>query len=291
MTTLLKRSLLALTIGCGILCIYFLIDWQRDNARLRNFADGVLDVLGTRAVTGRDIVTGREIERLNSRISRTPERKQKPPRAWPKLGPTPIEVMEQGGDCADRSRFLVAVLREYGVAATSVMLAPCDGCPFAHTVVEAKAVDGTMVIDPLFGISFPNPKGGYYGVRNLRDDPSIVPKRLEELAKLNEADENPVRDREYASYFGYPTMINLKKNVFTHWAAIVIAQFADEPELVYRPRFLEDPKLVLTLMAGASSLAALSVCAAIVIGTRRRRAVIDTPPRKEDGERYQDRLQ
>lgn len=268
-----QRCLLALAIGCAILCIFVLADWQGDNARLRNFAGGMLDILDTRNVTGRGVVTGREIERFNAKISRVlgPDKKPNPLRNWSTLGPTPIEVMEQGGDCTDKSRLLVAVLREYGVAATSVMLSPCDGCEFVHTVVEAKAVDGRIVVDPSYAVSFPKPKGGYYSVRDLRKDSSIIVHRLDDYDKFSETGDQLKFDRarEYATFYSHPKTINLAKNAFTQWAAPVIALFADEPELVYRPRFLEDPKLGLTLLAGAGSLLAFAAWAAIAVRRRR----------------------
>src|SRR6266478_5690492 len=43
----------------------------------------------------------------------------------PALGPTPIQVMEQGGDCADKSRLVAAMLNSIGIHAGLVMISPC----------------------------------------------------------------------------------------------------------------------------------------------------------------------
>src|ERR1700730_542475 len=59
----------------------------------------------------------------------------------PALGPTPIQVMETGGECEEKSRLVAAMLNSLGIDAGLVMISPCSHCEFIHTVVEAQYQD------------------------------------------------------------------------------------------------------------------------------------------------------
>jgi len=43
------------------------------------------------------------------------------------LGATPLQVLEKGGDCADKSPLLAAMLYQMGIKASPAMLYPCRG--------------------------------------------------------------------------------------------------------------------------------------------------------------------
>src|SRR4030066_922729 len=43
------------------------------------------------------------------------------------LGPTPIQVLDKGGDCTDKSILLMAMLESIGIDSTLVMLFDADG--------------------------------------------------------------------------------------------------------------------------------------------------------------------
>lgn len=96
------------------------------------------------------------------------------------LRPTPRQVAEHGGDCADRSRFMVAMLELRDIKASKWALYSPDLRP-VHAVVEVETETGKMVVDPLFGLWFPRPEGGYYGIEDLRANPRILPARTSEL--------------------------------------------------------------------------------------------------------------
>lgn len=169
----------------------------------------------------------------------------------PELGPTPRQIFNHGGDCADKSRLLASILDEIGINSTLVMLYKCQGCPPAHTVVEARTKDGPIVVDPVYDISFPRPEGGYYGLDELRTDGSILIKRLAELrAERGPFDKiNGYRNIGDGSHYHYPKSVNFERNRFTQTLESLISPFVDNPQLMTRPRFLEDPKLFLTLTA------------------------------------------
>lgn len=96
------------------------------------------------------------------------------------LRATPRQVIEQGGNCGDRSRLLVRMLGVREIKASKWALYSKDMVPY-HAVVELEAETGKMVVDPLFGLWFPRPVGGYYGIRELRQLPDILQDRIRSL--------------------------------------------------------------------------------------------------------------
>ena len=101
-------------------------------------------------------------------------------RRW---GPTSRQVFVHGGDCADKSRLLCALLRELDISATPVMcFDPQTGLP-THTIVETDLGDGSrMIVDPTYDLYFPKPNAaGFYDLLDLRRDPDILANRIAEL--------------------------------------------------------------------------------------------------------------
>jgi hypothetical protein len=166
-----------------------------------------------------------------------------------KLGPTPVQVLQTGGDCSDKSRLLAALLRRFDMDSTLVMLYACEGCEATHTVVEARYESGRMAADPVFDIVFPAGNGKFYGIRDLRNDPSKLLARQRELvAHRGSADKIALYKKETESY-SWPKTINWDKNVILHSAAALMGIGGTDPYLVMRPHFFEDPKLFLMYMS------------------------------------------
>lgn len=262
-----KVVFLALGVAFAASSVYFYASWQKDNARLREFA---AETVGAGPVTDQDI------DRLNEKIYWTQGfAKNRDYYLWKSLGPTPIQILQHGGDCANKSRLLAAILSEYDVKASLVMLAPCEDCSFKHTVVEAKASDGPIVVDPVYDMSFPKPDGGYYGLTDLRRNPGILEGRIIQLVDQRGADDKIAyyHSSEDGSHYGFPKTINLDKNAMTRTAKAALGLFVDQPQLVYRPRFLEDPKLFLALAAGGASVFSFGLALIFWrLGRRRRKA-------------------
>ena len=260
----LKRSLLVTAALLAALCIAFAAVWLHDNRVLRDFGAEVLDIQANKPITGQ------VIERANARLARYIELGHAGHFLFPGIRATAVQVLERGGDCADRSRLLTTVLSEYGIRATMVMLAPCTGCSFGHTVVEAIVADGRIVVDPTYGIAFPKPGGGYYDIRDLRRDPSIVRHEVAAL-QVQDKDKQAYVDfrSRYLGYFNDSRTINFGTNAFGQWATRIVLAFDAEPELIYRPRILEDPILVLVLLLGAGTLFTSTALGVLVLRDRR----------------------
>lgn len=162
-----------------------------------------------------------------------------------KLGPTPVQVLQSGGDCSDKSRLLAALLKRSGMDATLVMLHACKGCKATHTIVETRYEGGRMAADPVFDIVFPAGNGRYLGVAELRQNPSILAARLDELTARRGPDSKTAFYKRDSESYSWPKTINWEKNRVMQKVAAMIDKRGQDPFLVMRPHFLEDPKLFL----------------------------------------------
>lgn len=163
------------------------------------------------------------------------------------LGPTPIQVLEQGGDCADKSRLVAAMLNELGIEAGLVMIAPCLHCGFIHTVVEARYESGRMVVDPIWNVDYPTSDGKFLGVRDLAWT-TRGQQRVLDLQRQRGATDKIAAMPATEAKFEYATAINWDKNTLTRTLAQAMRLLGYRPETMFRPRLLEDPKLALSSM-------------------------------------------
>lgn len=170
---------------------------------------------------------------------------------WRGLGATAAQVLRQGGDCADKSRLLCALLREVDISATPALCFDADSGEPTHTVVEARlGPDRYMVADPAFGLYFPTPDlGGFHDLLDIRRDAGIVDRRVEELyALLPGAGEH---DRYYlrsSASYGRASTFNWDRNWLTRAALPVFrGLLGDYIYRVPRPGVLEEPKLWVAL--------------------------------------------
>jgi hypothetical protein len=176
----------------------------------------------------------------------------------PALGPTPIQVMARGGDCADKSRLVAAMLDSIGIDAGLVMLSPCLYCGFIHTVVEARYEGGRMVVDPTWDVDYPTGDGRFLGVTDL----SGTNRGQERVAELRH--QRPATDKiqnmpAADAAFEYAVAINWDKNLLTRSVAATLRLMGYQPESLLRPRLLEDPKLLLqSFLLGLATTMALA---------------------------------
>jgi hypothetical protein len=171
----------------------------------------------------------------------------------PSLGPTPIQVLEAGGDCADKSRLLAALLSELGVKSTLAMLYPCPECKPVHTIVEARTSRDRIAVDPVFDVHVPDGNGGYLGIDELSRSPDALDDRIRHLREVRAAGD-PIQYYSYdREHFRNARTVNWNKGILLRMAASVLSVLGYDPFRVARPMVLEDPKrLVLTASLGAS---------------------------------------
>ena len=167
------------------------------------------------------------------------------------LRPMPRQVMEQGGDCADRSRLVIRMLRLHGIGASKWALYTKE-MKSVHAVVELEAETGKMVADPDFGLWFPRSSGGYYGIRELRQSPNILRDRVQSFVEQGKRPgavdllKYPLNDYTYE----YAKSINWEKWAVT-WPLYKALSIILGPSIdnLQRPAFVEAPQLMVVIMA------------------------------------------
>ena len=169
------------------------------------------------------------------------------------LRPMPRQVLEQGGDCGDRSRLVIRMLRLHGIGASKWALYTKE-MKSVHAVVELDAETGKMVADPLYGLWFPSPSGGYYSIRELRQSPEILRDRIQSLVERGKRPgtsnlrKYPMEEYSYA----YAKTINWEKWVVT-WPLYKALSIIMGPSIdnLQRPAFVEAPQIMVVMIAGA----------------------------------------
>jgi hypothetical protein len=162
------------------------------------------------------------------------------------LRATPREVAELGGDCADRSRLMIVLLHSRGIPASKWALYSSDMQP-RHAVVEADTEQGKMVLDPLFGLTYPRQQDGYYGIEDLRHNPSLFQDHITELRTRHERpgaeklDWYPLNLYVYT----YARTINWDKSGAMRLAYRTLrAVIGDRVNQIQRPIWAEQPALM-----------------------------------------------
>ncbi|WP_083924423.1 transglutaminase-like domain-containing protein [Lamprocystis purpurea] len=165
----------------------------------------------------------------------------------PRFGPTPLQVLESGGDCADKSRLLAAMLDELGIPSTLVMLYAPDYARSTHTVVEARLPGFRAAADPVFDIVFPDGAGGLLGVAQLKQQPERFEARIHALAaERGPASKVAFYPTELESY-RWPRTINWERMPVTRLLGSVLGWVVPQPDLLTRPRLLAEPKLLVSV--------------------------------------------
>lgn len=158
------------------------------------------------------------------------------------LGPTPMQIMKAGGDCADKSRLLSAMLNELGFSSGLVMISPCSNCPPIHTVVEAAYGGGRMVVDPVWDVDYRSISGLYYGVRELAGT-SLGRERIASLKSQRGPTAKIRLMPDSEATFDFAVGINWNKNFVTRTVASLLHIAGIDTATVMRPRIMEDPKM------------------------------------------------
>jgi hypothetical protein len=217
---------MALRILAGLLLCSGVVawsDWRTENATLHGAA---------RAIAIHTQSDAETVEALNRWVYGARGFAKNRRQVVPRLGPTPMQVFEHGGDCADKSRLLAVMLDEVGIPSGLVMVYPCADCPPIHTVVEARTSGGRMIADPVWGVTY---RGGVRDLAGTR-------RGIDHVAGLKlvaDASDKIQRMPETEADFTYARPMGRG------------------PKLDVRPRILEDPKLVLWLLLVGTGIVCL----------------------------------
>ena len=226
-------------LGFSLLGAVELASWNADRARLRALA---------LAATASAQDENERLVQLTDWLYRSVKpRKNWRYHLWRKLDATPIQILEHGGNCEDKSKLLTAMLRELDVESSLAMLSRCEDCMASHTVAFVRTGAGWTIADPAFGMTFPDGRGGFQSIQTLRAEPAALQRRLAELRALrNPAD--PIHKYKATDHYAYLTTVNWNKNGLTRAIASLFRRAGVAPWSLPRPLFLDDPKEFFALL-------------------------------------------
>lgn len=161
-----------------------------------------------------------------------------------KLGPTPIQVMRGGGDCADKGRLVAAMLASLGIHAGLLEVSECPDCPWIHTVVEAESEYGWMIVDPIWNVDYPGGDGKYLGLKELANS-SLAWEHVVQLKDERGPQSKIALMPRAEATFDYAVSINWHQSTFSRVIEGMLHQFNIDQTFVHRPNILEDPELFL----------------------------------------------
>ncbi len=198
--------------------------------------------------------------------------------AFRRLGATAVQILDRGGDCADKSRLLTSLLHEIGISASAALCFDAHSGLPAHTLVEARTGPATyMLVDPSFDLYFPTPDDtGYYDLLDLRHDPGIVARRVAALRSQRPLGPNtlPYYLRASASY-GTASTFHWNKNAALRWLHDRLRSILGENvDRLPRPILMETPKL--TLAAVGFVTGTLAAMALVGMIRSRRRGIVSS---------------
>ncbi len=250
----LRRFVLFLCFTTGVTSASFFISWLYDSQRLYDIAHSVSSNANNDA---------ERIIKLNEWVySNQGFAKNRNYLIFKEMGPTPIDVLEHGGDCADKSRLVSAMLKQLDIRSTLAMLYPCSDCTPVHTVVEAEYEGGWMVVDPVYNLWFPrNPKDyyakEYMGLQNLKGDPELLNARIQYLRERQGAADKINKYDDAQTIYTYARTINWDKNILLEIVGNLLRKSGIDPYLMRRPYVMEDPKLAMAVISFALMLGLL----------------------------------
>jgi hypothetical protein len=164
------------------------------------------------------------------------------------LGPTPLQVLKQGGDCTDKSILLMAMLESIGIDSTLVMLYGEDGSTPTHTVVEVRDGQFKAVADPVYDLVFPNQNGGFYSIGDLRENPARLLNRLDNLIQSRGPSNKIALYQRANESYQSASPINWNKNDSLKLVSSILGGMGVEARDIRRPHFLDDPKLFVSTL-------------------------------------------
>jgi hypothetical protein len=165
---------------------------------------------------------------------------------------TSRQVDEQGGDCADRARLLVTLLDLHGINSSKWALYSPRIVP-RHAVVQVETEKGPMVVDGLYGLYYPRPIGGYYGIEDLRHLPGLVPERIHKLEALHE-EPGGMKLEQYpldTYIYAHARSINWDKAGATLALYRILRSITgSRVDEIVRPKWVEQPAVMVAIVLG-----------------------------------------
>jgi hypothetical protein len=171
--------LLAACVATLLPAVFYLVDYRREQADLVRFLDGF-------PAAGAERETLALVESLTGYLHGLPDGETTARMSYTNplyrfLKARPLDVLERGGFCGNKSRLLVTLLDLRGIGARVAYLyneagnaEPDIGQPYVTAFVEVNLNGRWVVADPYLGVVFRNVTGAPATAAELASDPALI---------------------------------------------------------------------------------------------------------------------
>jgi len=243
--------------------LFYYLDYRREQVALERFLSGRPGAVagGSPVALVEDLTTFLGTLPDGETTARMPY--QNP--LYAVLKARPIDVLEHGGFCGNRSRLLVTLLHLRGIPARVTYLyneagwtRPDVGQPYVTAFVEVRIDDRWVVADPYIGVLFRNRAGLPATAAELAADPDLVRVMAPKWYRPEFFNYREIRGIRWGKFpMGEQVRSGIARLASTAWA-----------DGIHYPWWAQRPNLLFAGVSGAAAILALSGGWALV----RRRA-------------------
>jgi hypothetical protein len=189
------------------------------------------------------------------------------------MRPTALQVIRQGGDCADRARAFIVILNLFDIRARKLALYDARGHS-VHAVAKVWTDRGPYYIDLFYNLAYEDAGGGPLSLAELTNE-GILRSSIERAVSAGNAQAASYPIEEYN--FGNVRTLNWEKSLVTQVVYRVLVKTLGENRVktLPRPYVSEEPALMVIVLATGASISILM--AMVVIRGRKQDCLILAP--------------
>lgn len=189
------------------------------------------------------------------------------------MRPTALQVVRQGGDCADRARAFIVILNLFDIKARKLALYDADGRS-VHAVAKVWTGRKPYYVDLLYNIAHKDAGGHLFSLAELANERILRTSIQRAVAAGNaRAASYPIEEYNFENVH----TLNWEKSIFTRIIYRILVQTLGEngAKTLPRPYLSEEPALMVIALATGASI--LIIMAMVVIRERKQVPVLTQP--------------
>jgi hypothetical protein len=252
-------------VGSCLLGVVSFVKWKHDVAEIRRI---VVPSIDENAVSD-DIISQARIF-LRDSVGYRPHDSYFLLPIFRFMRPTALQVIRQGGDCADRARAFIVILNLFDIRARKLALYDARGRS-VHAIAKVWTDREPYYVDLAYNIAYEDAGGNPLSLAELANQ-RILESSIQRAVTAGNARAASYPIEEYD--FGNVRTFNWEKSSFTQVAYRVLVEMLGEnrAKTVPRPYLSEEPALMLIVLVTGASV--VIIMAMVVVRGRKQEFVI-----------------
>jgi hypothetical protein len=263
-------------VGSCLLGIVSFVKWKQDSAEIRRIVASSIDENASP-----DEIVFRSRMFLRESVGYRPHDSYFLLPIFRFMRPTALQVIRQGGDCADRARAFIVILNLFHIQARKLALYDAHGHS-VHAVAKVWTRRGPYYVDLLYNIAHEDEAGIPLSLSELANEDILRSSVQRAVGAGNtRAAEYPIKDYNFENVH----TLNWEKSILTQAIFGLLVETIGEAKAkaLPRPYLSEEPALMVIVLAAGASLFAMAVV--VAIRPRKRERLVVGPHEGPIGER------